>query len=385
MKFLALIFGLAVASAMAQETPVLLPFQARLTDAAGAPVTNGVRLVQFLMYSQPSGGTPVWAGEVHRTTVNGGLVNVILGTKTPFAGVDFSQQLYLETTVDVNGDNQITPADPPMLPRQIILPAIFAKESAVSRDSSTLNGADWRSILAAGTDPRDTNAFLNAAKLQPGSLTGAQFAAGSINTTNIAAGAVVDTNLANASVGFAALKQEIINALVPPGTIMAWAGPKGGWPQGWLYCDGTAVNQADYPALYAAIGTTWGYGGAFGTTFRLPDLRGYFLRGASEGTGRDPDAPTRFALYGDGGAQGDNAGSYQGSTFTSHNHYVSAKNGSGLPGNVLGVNVPNSPNPGWNNPGSYFGQLDVLYLQSGNSGGSETRPINAAVYYIVKF
>lgn len=385
MKVLALILAFAVASAMAQDTPTLLPFQARLTDAGGAPVTNGVRLVQFLIYSQPTGGTPVWAGEVHRTTVNGGLVNVILGTKTPFTGVDFSQQLYLETTVDVNGDNQITPLDPPMLPRQIILPAIFAKESAVSRDSSTLNGADWRAILATGSDPRDTNAFLNAAKLQPGSLTGAQFAPGSITTTNIAAGSVVATNLASASVGLAALKQEIINALVPPGTIMAWAGPKGSIPAGWLMCDGSPVNQTDYPTLYSAIGTSWGYGGPFGTTFRLPDLRGYFLRGVSAGTGRDPDAPTRFSLYGDGGNYGDNVGSYQASAFASHNHYVSAKNGANLPGSVLGVNVPGSQNPGWNNLGFYFGQVDTLDLESSNTGGAETRPVNAGVYYIIKY
>ena len=131
MKYLALFLGLAVTPAFAQEAPALLPFQARLTDASGAPATNGVCLVQFRMYAQPSGGMPIWAGEVHRTTVNGGLVNVILGTKAPLVGVDFSQQLYLEITVDVSGpggvpDNAITDADPPMLPRQAILPVIFA-------------------------------------------------------------------------------------------------------------------------------------------------------------------------------------------------------------------------------------------------------------------
>src|SRR5687767_10530798 len=82
-----------------QEAPKLLPFQGHLTDQNGGAVSNGVRLVQFKIYNVPSGGNPVWAGELHRTTINGGLVNVLLGTKTPLANVIFDQQLYLEITV----------------------------------------------------------------------------------------------------------------------------------------------------------------------------------------------------------------------------------------------------------------------------------------------
>src|SRR5947207_10273019 len=111
----------------AQTAPRLLPFQGRLTDQIGVAVSNGAKLVQFKIFDVPTGGSPVWAGELHRTTVNGGLVNVVLGTKTPFTAVDFDHQLYLEITVDVSGpngtnDNAITAADPPMLPRQAILP-----------------------------------------------------------------------------------------------------------------------------------------------------------------------------------------------------------------------------------------------------------------------
>lgn len=39
---------------------------------------------------------------------------------------------------------------------------------------------------------------------------------------------------------------------------------------GWLLCDGSYVNTADYPELYAHIGTT--YGALVGSTFRLPPL-----------------------------------------------------------------------------------------------------------------
>jgi len=55
-------------------------------------------------------------------------------------------------------------------------------------------------------------------------------------------------------------------------------------PAGWLICDGSSVNRADYPKLFAIIGTT--YGSASGTTFNLPDLRQRFPMGkAASGTG----------------------------------------------------------------------------------------------------
>ncbi|MBI1841444.1 MAG: hypothetical protein HYR88_11415 [Verrucomicrobia bacterium] len=60
--------------------------------------------------------------------VHGGLVNVLLGSKTPFTGVDFDSQPYREITVDINADNTVTAADPAMLPSQALLPALFAKE-----------------------------------------------------------------------------------------------------------------------------------------------------------------------------------------------------------------------------------------------------------------
>jgi microcystin-dependent protein len=45
-------------------------------------------------------------------------------------------------------------------------------------------------------------------------------------------------------------------------------------PAGWLAEDGSAVSRTQYPALFAAIGTTYGAGDG-STTFNLPDSRGY--------------------------------------------------------------------------------------------------------------
>lgn len=63
-----------------------------------------------------------------------------------------------------------------------------------------------------------------------------------------------------------------------PSTIMAFAGNS--TPSGFLLCDGSAVSRTTYSKLYAAIGTTWGSGNG-STTFSLPNLNGYWLKGSS--------------------------------------------------------------------------------------------------------
>lgn len=59
-------------------------------------------------------------------------------------------------------------------------------------------------------------------------------------------------------------------------------------PEGWLACDGAHVSRATYAALFHAIGTLYGNGDGR-ATFKLPDLRGEFIRGWDNGRGVDPD------------------------------------------------------------------------------------------------
>lgn len=58
---------------------------------------------------------------------------------------------------------------------------------------------------------------------------------------------------------------------VPSGTILQYAGAAP--PNGWLLCDGSAINRASYAGLFAVLGTTYGNGNGT-TTFNLPDFRG---------------------------------------------------------------------------------------------------------------
>jgi len=51
----------------------------------------------------------------------------------------------------------------------------------------------------------------------------------------------------------------------------------------WLFCDGASLLRADYPDLFAVIGTT--YGSVDGTHFNLPDMRGRAGIGVGTGSG----------------------------------------------------------------------------------------------------
>ncbi len=55
-----------------------------------------------------------------------------------------------------------------------------------------------------------------------------------------------------------------------PGVVLPYAGNTA--PAGWLLCDGSSIERASQPKLFAAIGVL--YGSVDGTHFNLPDLRG---------------------------------------------------------------------------------------------------------------
>ncbi|MEN0045503.1 MAG: phage tail protein [Bacteroidota bacterium] len=164
--------------------------------------------------------------------------------------------------------------------------------------------------------------------------------------------------------------------VTPVGSVMPFAGSS--VPKGWLLCDGRTIRRDLYADLFAVIGINWGRGDG-STTFHLPDLRGEFLRGVDGSANEDPDKSSRTAKYA-GGSTGNSVGSYQEDEFKSHSHGVENTNlnvlGEGLDFKAFvadennNVSVSNSFNG--NNPIS-------------ESGGSETRPKNAYVNYIIKY
>jgi phage-related tail fiber protein len=75
------------------------------------------------------------------------------------------------------------------------------------------------------------------------------------------------------------------DAIVPAGAIVAFA--MYGTSAGYLKANGAAVSRTTFARLFAVLGTYYGAGDG-STTFNLPDLRGRFIRAVDDGAGWDP-------------------------------------------------------------------------------------------------
>ena len=159
---------------------------------------------------------------------------------------------------------------------------------------------------------------------------------------------------------------------VPSGTILPFAGEV--VPTGYLACDGAEYSKSQYPLLFNAIQNIWGTS-SNNNNFRVPDFRGLFLRGVDGSANRDPDKTTRTALRA-GQNSGNKVGSYQNDEIKSHTHENMAT--------TDGVKAPFGGGGGWEQ-GTYDPAWAYSRLKyNTNTGGSESRPKNVYVLYIIK-
>lgn len=161
---------------------------------------------------------------------------------------------------------------------------------------------------------------------------------------------------------------------VPVGTIMPFGGSveeiEKLKAKGWLLCDGAKVERRQYVELYNAI--EFAFGKPDENSFNLPDLRGRFVRGVSgeprnekdDVAIRDPGADSRTASN-KGGNEKNAVGSLQPDQFGAHDHDMGASLGSGARYYSGGK---------WGNPNR----------KTSRTGGSETRPKNIYVNWIIK-
>jgi microcystin-dependent protein len=210
--------------------------------------------------------------------------------------------------------------------------------------------------------------------VSPGKLA---VSAGGITSNELATSSVT----ANAIADGAVIQAKTNNSLVPSGAIMAFA--MNLVPTGWLHANGSAVSRTTYSALWTALGTTSSpYGQGDGsTTFNLPDLRGYFVRGS--GTNSDGTASGTFGLK-------------QADQFETHGHSASS-NSTGAHTHSVIQTIDN--NGGFDSgagraryggsgdtTGSAGAHSHTITVSSPNSGtsGTETRPSNIAMLYCIK-
>lgn len=166
---------------------------------------------------------------------------------------------------------------------------------------------------------------------------------------------------------------------VPTGTILPFSSST--VPDNYLECDGSTVSRTSYSDLFNIIGESWGEGDGT-TTFSLPDLRGYFLRGYDHGAGNDPNAASRTEMS-TGGATGDNVGSRQDHAMQGHTHdfyYVDFRLGSG----GSGMYVRSTSNTTKFSTGGLI-RGPVTYGYGAPLLSTESRGKNASVMFIIKY
>jgi microcystin-dependent protein len=180
---------------------------------------------------------------------------------------------------------------------------------------------------------------------------------------------------------------------LPTGGYLAFAGETA--PEGFLECNGAAVSRTTYSDLFAVIAEMYGNGDG-STTFNVPDVRGYFLRGWDHTAGNDPDRATRTDR-GDT-TDGDNVGTKQDSqndehlhtstgtiaASADHVHYLST---------WTNVNQANTVSMGGAGNGPYTNAVatsaggahaHTISISVANQGGAEARPKNIYVMYCIK-
>ena len=160
-----------------------------------------------------------------------------------------------------------------------------------------------------------------------------------------------------------------VYAEAPVGAIIPYGGAQP--PVGWFLCDGTELLRADYPDLFAVIGTSFGTP-SVNTKFKLPDLRGEFLRGAGTNghtgqgsggsVGEHQDASAITQPYATGQSLGVH-GMAVGSSFYS---MVANKDG------VVSATV------------DYLGGQQVALSTELTRNADSVRPTNTSVNYIIK-
>jgi Phage Tail Collar Domain len=148
----------------------------------------------------------------------------------------------------------------------------------------------------------------------------------------------------------AAISGGLTTIEVPPGTVSAFAGLN--QPAGWLFCRGQAVSRSVFSALFGQIGALHGAGDG-STTFNVPNLAGEFIRGFDAGRGIDA---------------GRSFGSGQADEFRAHTHAYQQFE-----------TIPNGERD--NNAQAGIAMVGAV---TGITGGSETRPRNIALNYIIK-
>ena len=162
---------------------------------------------------------------------------------------------------------------------------------------------------------------------------------------------------------------------VVTGTLLPFMGNNA--PNGYLICDGTEYNIADYERLAdhfeAEFGTKNHFGGDGTTTFKVPDLRGEFLRGTGTNSHENQGSGANVGVHQDG-TRFPQIGNYNNSTV-----YISV----GPSGESIGQTADSEityPSSG----ARRYKDVGISTDNNSNPFLVTSRPTNTSVLYIIK-
>lgn len=233
--------------------------------------------------------------------------------------------------------------------------------SALSTANSAVATANTAVSIANSVDAKATSALDTAASAV--SLANSAVVASTNATTvanNTAAGLATEVSIRTA------------RDLADVGVVKAFYRTTA--PAGHLICDGSEVSRATYPDLFGVIGTLAGTPST-NLVFKLPDLRGEFIRGVDLVRGVDPGRSV-------GSAQTD---AMQGHNHASNKPVLWGAAATASPNSYVGTTTrANSGTPADDYAGSVTGPIS-----DGTNGlprtATETRPRNVALLMCIRY
>jgi hypothetical protein len=225
------------------SVPTLMNYQGRLTRPNGAPVTDGPYRLTFRLFKDLAGGAAFWTQEMNPVVVRSGLFAVLLGSGTPLTPELLDGSTFIEVQVGT---------DTPLTPRQPIVSVAYALRAERAKTADQANLAD-----GSVTTSKIADGAVSSAKVADGAVAGPKLADAAVGTAKIADGAVTPAKLS------------FVPSPVPVGSVIAWFGDAAAVPDGWKFCDGTAISDPASPLNGVAA----------------PDLRDRFVRGTSGAAG----------------------------------------------------------------------------------------------------